>query len=69
MQDPKNILNGSTLVPLGVISGLLAAAWSYGAMWQQVQGLQISMNQIQRQVATISDQLDGLNSKYSLANK
>lgn len=37
MTEPKTILNGNTLIPLGVIGGLLAGAFSYGAMWQQVQ--------------------------------
>jgi len=64
---PHPIFNQETLVPIGLVLTMLAAAVSFGVMYQKVETLSGEVNVLRVQMAEANSKLDQLIGRQSVA--
>lgn len=55
MPDRPSIISKDSLVPIGLVATMLAAAMSFGVMWQKVTTLSEQMTEVQALRADVAD--------------
>lgn len=68
MEKPS-LISKDSLVPLGLVFTLVAAAVSFGVMYQKVEEVRGDVQDMKTQVTKLDDKMDALLSQRSLANQ